>query len=74
VSYEAWQLEVMPVEPPLSSSPVNQHRENEYRDYPVSQGPIDDCSQFPKHSSGEFADNVHLITLREQFARERGMI
>jgi hypothetical protein len=60
---------MMLIETPLSSGPKNERYENECRDCPVSQSPIDDLHQFQGHPSGEFPDYVHMTTSEKSGSR-----
>lgn len=66
---------MMAIEPFLSSSPVDEHHEDNHRYRPVAYRPVDQSHKVPKEPPSEFPDNVHVITLREkQFACELGVI
>jgi hypothetical protein len=56
------QSEMMPMEPSLFAGPVNHHDENDYRDYPVAQRPIDKPCQLIDNPLGEFPDHAHVTT------------
>jgi hypothetical protein len=65
------QLEMMAIEPPLSSSPIDEHHKDDHRDGPVVHRPVDQSYEASQKPASEFPDNVHLATLREkQFACE----
>jgi hypothetical protein len=66
------QSEMMPMEPSLFAGPVNHHDENDYRDYPVAQRPIDKPCQLIDNPLGEFPDHVHVTTSGKNNSRERG--
>jgi hypothetical protein len=56
------QSEMMPMEPSLFAGPVNHHHENDYRDCPVAQRPIEKLNQRADNPLGEFPDHVHVTT------------
>jgi hypothetical protein len=54
--------EMMPMEPALFAGPVNHHHENDYRNWPVAQRPIEKLNQRADNPLGEFPDHVHVTT------------
>jgi hypothetical protein len=53
---------MMTIEPLLSPGPVNHHYENDHRDRPIAQRPIDKLCQLTDNPLGEFPDHVHVTT------------
>jgi hypothetical protein len=65
---------MMPIGPALLTGPVNHHYENDHRDCPVAQRPIDKVRQRIDNPFGEFPDHVHATTSGRNNSRERGAI
>ena len=62
------------IEPFLSAGPVDERHENDHRNRPVAQRPVDQSSEVSGKPPCEFPDKVHVATLREkQFARDLGV-
>jgi hypothetical protein len=69
------QLEVISREAALPARPEDQHDQNDRRNRPIADRPIQNRSGFREYPASEIPDLVHQTYLREKaFACEQGVI